>query len=183
MGDFLEWDLFLDIETTGLISKDKIILISLQNGINGNHEKLLSWESNEKAILEVLLQRISAFPSSGNKKPQIIGYNTLKFDIPFIICRCIFHKILYYSELYKIFYRDCWHIDLLQVFMSRNNFYYQKWNNVLKAYGFPATKGSGSDIPEWYKNKEYDKILTYVDSEFKHMPDIFSRMKFGDFRI
>jgi len=180
---FLEWDLFLDIETTGLKSKDKIILISLQNGINGNHEKLLSWESNEKAILEELFQRISAFPSSGNKQPRIIGYNTLKFDIPFIICRCIFHKILYYSELYRIFYRDCWHIDLLQIFMSRNNFYYQKWNNILKAYGFPATKGSGSDVPEWYMNQEYDKILTYVDSEFKHLPVIFSRMKSGDFRI
>ncbi len=179
----MEWDLFLDIETTGLDSKDEIVLISLQNGLNGNHEKLLSWESNEETILKDLLQRISAFPISGNNKPQIIGYNTLKFDIPLIISRCIFHKILYYSELYKIFYRDCWHIDLLQVFMSRNNFYYQKWNNILKAYSFPATIGSGGDIPEWYKNQEYDKILTYVDSEFKYMPAIFYRLKSGEFCI
>ncbi len=179
----MERDFFLDIETTGLKSKDKIVLISLQNGINGKHEKFLSWQSNEKAILEELIKRICAFPSSGNLKPQIIGYNTLSFDIPFIICRCIFHKILYYSELYKTFYRDCWHIDLLQIFTSRNNFYNQKWNNILKAYGFPATKGSGRDVPNWFLNQEYDKILTYVDSEFKHMPAIFGRLKLGDYRI
>ncbi|MGC9781338.1 MAG: ribonuclease H-like domain-containing protein [Candidatus Heimdallarchaeota archaeon] len=179
----MQWDLFLDIETTGLKSNNEIVLVSLQNGINGEHEMLLSWESNEKEILEELLLRISNFPLIGNNKPQIIGYNSLKFDIPFIICRCIYHKILPYNELYKIFYRNCWHIDLLQVFMSRNNFYYQKWNNILKAYGFPATKGSGSNIPEWYNNKEYDKILKYVDSEFKHMPYIYSRIKLGDFRI
>ena len=183
MGDFLQWDLFLDIETTGLNSNNEIVLISMQNGIDAKHEMLLSWESNEKEILKEFIKRITNFPSIGNKKLQIIGYNTLKFDIPLIICRCIFHDILQYNELYKLFYRDCWQIDLLQVFMSRNNFYYQKWNNILIAYGFPATKGSGSDIPGWFNNKEYDKILSYVESEFKYMPYIFSRIKSGDFRI
>ncbi|MBN1328498.1 MAG: ribonuclease H-like domain-containing protein [Candidatus Heimdallarchaeota archaeon] len=179
----MERELFLDIETTGLESKDEIVLINLQNGFDGSHEKFLSWESSEKEILEELLQKIQAFPTSGNNKLQMIGYNTLCFDIPFIINRCIFHKIRYFSELYKIFYLDCWQIDLLQVFMSRNNFYYLNWNIILKTYGLPETKGSGREIPNWYKNKEYDKILTYVDSEFKHLPSIYYKVKSGDFRF
>ena len=183
MGDELQWDLFIDIETTGLSCSNEIILINFQDGIEGSHEMLLSWETSEKGMLNELILRIGRVPSIYKRHLHCIGFNSLKFDIPFLFYRCIYHKILSPEELYRILFKDFWHYDLLQILLSKNNFQYFNWNKVLNAYGYPETKGKGRDIPNWYKNRDYTKIKTYAKSEFVPMSKIYKRIKAGDLRI
>jgi DNA polymerase elongation subunit (family B) len=73
---------YIDIETLGLDpEKDRIIYIGLKCSITGKY--FLITDKDEKKLLEKFVKWLK------NNKPEILsGYNSLQFDIPFIIKRC-----------------------------------------------------------------------------------------------
>jgi len=150
---------YFDIETTGLNpEQDKIISIQIQELDRNTGEKigeliiLKEWESSEKEILEEFIygSRILEYPF--NFIP--VGYN-LGFEHNFLVARTKINNLPPIDILNNPF------VDLrsIGVLMNRGEF---KGSGLHKITG---KKSDGSVLPDWYKNKEFEKILDYVKSE------------------
>ena len=121
---------FLDIETTGLDYRvDSIISIQLKVG-NNPPEILPSWESSEIAIIRTLIARLQALQEK--EFTVCVGFNTLTFDIPFIVSRCIHLELLFPSEAFKIFYNNPTYFII--------NIYGSCFTVVLMSCYFPSEK-------------------------------------------
>ena len=179
---------YFDIETTGLDpKKDKIITIQYQE-LDRNSGKaigdltiLKEWESSEKAIVEKFIKDSKI---SGNYDFDFIptGYN-LGFEHNFFKERTPLLSINPLDILSKPF------IDLrsIGVLMNKGEF---------KGSGLDKITGKETDgklIPEWYRNKEYSRIVRYVENEaksfiefnawlYKEMPGLLYKFK-GEFGL
>lgn len=173
---------YFDIETTGLDpEKDKIISIQIQELDRNTGEKigdliiLKEWESSEREILEDFIVGSGILNYPFNFIP--VGYN-LGFEHNFLVARTRLHKLPEIDILNNPF------VDLrsIGVLMNKGEF---KGSGLDKITG---KKSDGSVLPDWYKNKEYDKILDYVKLEadefiklnvwlYKKMPEILSEYK------
>lgn len=174
---------YLDIETTGLDpKKDKIITIQYQQldietgKAIGDLILLKEWESSEKEIIREFIIKtkiMDEYPFSFVP----IGYN-LRFEHNFLKIRSKIHSLLEIDILDKPF------IDLraIGVLMNKGQF---KGSGLDKITG---KKNTGMNIPLWYENKEYDKILEYIKDEtqefikfnswlYKELPELHKRFK------
>ena len=168
---------FLDIETTGLnYNEHEIVTIQLQED-NNLCEIYKIWESSEKEILEALMSRLLEIQKKGFS--WCVGFNSLTFDIPFLISRCSFHNIETSIKLLEIFYRRLAHVDLRQILLPEHKWQFKglDWDYVLQLYGYPPKKGSGSQIPIWFKEGEYQKIIDYIKSEFPPLVEIYWKIR------
>ena len=151
---------YFDIETSGLdYAEDKIISIQLQEldrntgRANGSLIVLKEWESSEKEILRKFIEItniLNAYPFTFIP----VGYN-LRFEHNFLKARTKINAIPEVDILNNPF------IDLraIGILMNKGEF---KGSGLDKITGKVA---DGSNIPLWYANKEYNKILSYVENE------------------
>ncbi|MFA5929691.1 MAG: ribonuclease H-like domain-containing protein [Candidatus Micrarchaeia archaeon] len=178
MGNF-----YFDIETTGLDpKKDKIITVQYQPLDRNTGEAmgdliiLKEWESSERDMLDKLL-RESGIADKYPFKFIPTGYN-LGFEHNFLKERTALHGFTPIDILNKPF------IDLraIGILMNRGEF---KGSGLDKISGKPT---NGSQLPIWYKNCEYDKIVDYIETEakefiklnswlYKEMPIFLERLK------
>jgi len=157
MGNF-----YLDIETTGLNPEtDKIISIQFQElerntGLaKGELIILKAWESSEKEILSEFLKK-SQITDSYPFTFIPVGFN-LGFEHNFLRTR------LEKNDLPVVDILDKPSIDLraIGILMNHGEF---KGSGLDK---ITNKKSNGSSIPQWYLNKEYDKIIDYIENETK----------------
>lgn len=151
---------YLDIETTGLDpEKDKIISIQLQplgrysGQAAGALVVLKEWESSEKEILEKFIAITNIFSEDAFAFVPV-GYN-LRFEHNFLKKRTEINNLPLLDILNHPF------IDLRSVGILMNN-------GQFKDSGLDKITGkssSGKNIPLWYQNKEYDKIISYIENE------------------
>ena len=178
MGNF-----YLDIETSGLDPKrDKIITIQYQELHRSTGEAigpliiLKEWESSERDIIEKFSQE-SRITDDYPFTFVPIGYN-LGFEHNFLKERTAIHSLNPIDVLNKPF------IDLraVGVIMNKGEF---KGSGLDKITGKPT---GGGQIPVWYKNREYGKIVEYIEIEarefiklntwlYKELPDFLERFK------
>ncbi|MEK6982488.1 MAG: ribonuclease H-like domain-containing protein [Candidatus Micrarchaeota archaeon] len=151
---------YLDIETTGLdCKKDKIITIQYQrldsrSGLpNGDLHILKEWESSEKEIIQKFSVD-SGILSSNPFSFVSVGFN-LKFEHNFLNARSKLHALNEIDILSKPF------LDLHSCAVIMNNGAF-KDSGLDKITNKPH---SGSPIPKLYENKEYDKIIKYIEIE------------------
>ena len=147
------------METTGInFHKDEIITIQWQElGFTGEPigelTILKNWESSEKDILETFLPKIQSNPFSfilvGKNlmfdfcflSQKLNKYNLFEFDFS-----CLYSRIL---------------IDLKPLLIIMNKGRVAGYNKII-----PQTNPiSGDQIPQLFKNKEYAKILGYIEDE------------------
>ncbi len=151
---------YLDIETTGLApQKDKIITIQYMEVHRNTAEAigplkiLKEWESSERDILQKFLRdsRITD-PYPFSFVP--LGYN-LGFEHNFLRERCATYGLPAVDILNNPF------IDLRAcgIIMNKGEF---KGSGLDHITGKPH---DGSAIPGWYQNKEYGRIVDYVETE------------------
>lgn len=168
---------YFDIETTGLDpERDKIISIQIQELDRNTGDKiedlivLKEWESSEKEILEQFIEGSGVLDYPFNFIP--VGYN-LGFEHSFLITKTRLYNLPEIDILNNPF------VDLrsIGILMNRGEF---KGSGLDRITG---KKSDGSILPDWYQNKEYDKILDYVESEanefiklnkwlYKKMPEL-----------
>lgn len=174
---------YFDIETTGLdAKKNKIITIQYQeldratgNAV-GKLVILKEWESSEREILEKFIRETKI---AGNYDFDFIptGYN-LGFEHNFLKERTAVHSLNPLDILSKPF------LDLraFGIIMNKGEF---KGSGLDRITG---KKTDGSQIPKWYENKEYAKIVDYIENEaksfielntwlYKEMPACLERFK------
>jgi len=157
MGNF-----YFDIETTGLDPrKEKIITIQYQEldrstgKAIGDLIILKEWESSEREILEKFVKD-TKIDSDYAFDFIPTGYN-LGFEHNFLRERTAKHSINPLDILSKPF------IDLraMGILMNKGEF---KGSGLDKITG---KETNGSLIPVWYANKEYSRIIRYIENETK----------------
>jgi len=155
-----------DIETTGLDPyKSKVILIGLKRG-----SKIIQWMIWK--IKDEAEMIISAIKEILNIDETIVGYNNLKFDVPYMLKRL---DILGKNnpEYWKIHYKK-W-FDLYQ-YLGND---YRSLSLWIKKAGikqkYPHLKGR--DMPIYYQNKEYDKIIKHNIDDLETCEKLFYFLK------
>ncbi|MFH1258100.1 MAG: ribonuclease H-like domain-containing protein, partial [Candidatus Micrarchaeota archaeon] len=174
---------YLDIETTGLDEKkEQIITIQFQElGRNtgkavGPLRILKAWESSEKQILEQFIEE-SHILGTNDWAFISTGFN-LKFEHKFLLERTKVNKLPQIDILIKPF------IDLraFAIVMNKGEFY---GSGLDKITNKPT---NGKLIPEWFKDKQYAKIIDYIEGEakafvqwnawlYQEMPEVLEKFK------
>ena len=160
---------YLDLESSGLDpEEDKILTLQYQpldkeGNPDGNLIILKEWEIGEEEIIKRFLYIF--------KKWEFIpvGMN-LSFDFRFLLAKIEKYtgKVIDYDELSNIPHLD---IKPILVLMNGGNFKGAKLSN------FTSKGQNGIAIPEYYKNKEYDKIINYVEKEADEFIKFYKYLK------
>ena len=131
---------------------------------------LKEWEENEEKILKKFYNFIK-IKLPDDKHFKFIGFNCTKFDLTYLLGRLELYEIDTKEEIYEYLFRLPHVIDLGQLdqIISKNRFKEIMNINQKEANNFfdiPLKKGSGKDVTKYNLNKEYDKILEYINDEF-----------------
>lgn len=150
---------YLDIETTGLDPEiDQIITIQYQKISVTTGEAigpltiLSSWEYSEEIIVkEIAVSLLDDYP--WNFVP--VG-NNLTFEFKFLS-----NKIQKYlnKKIDVEYFVTRPHIDLKSVMILANSGKFKGCHLIL------GKQGSGSSVPTWYLNGEYQNIIKYIEDE------------------
>lgn len=174
---------YFDIETTGLDpKKNKIITIQYQELDRNTGEAvgelviLREWELTERVILEKFIAD-SKIASSYDFDFIPTGYN-LGFEHNFLKERTALHSLNPLDILSKPF------IDLraFGIIMNHGEF---KGSGLDKLTG---KETSGRNVPVWYQNRDFDRIIKYIENEtksfiefnawlYREMPDCLEKFK------
>ncbi len=184
--------LFLDIETfvdeinkkSGLspfFSESKIISIAFNyyNQFILTDKNIIpptilkEWESSEEEIIKKFYNFIKNKVQS-DPHIKLVGFNLIKFDLPYLLFRIVHYKIDEPKNIYEILFTRPHHIDLAQIGMTtsqrmkiRKEFYNVNQKEINKFFGLPVKEGSGVMLSSYYRNGEYDKITNYIKQEFQ----------------
>jgi DNA polymerase elongation subunit (family B) len=174
--------LFFDIETFSEESKFrfddptlKIISIQYKDSFQGNLTILKEWESDEKTILKIFYSFLK-----GLKKQniiQIIGHNILRFDIPLLLHRMTQQEIDSPHSLLN-FFHETFTVDTIQCLFPLNRCQFKGLNaeNLAKILDIRAPKYRVEQIPEFYRNKNYDKIEEHVIADIEFIEDLWQTL-------
>ena len=147
----------LDIETLGLDPfRNRIIAI----GFKTAKKYLIKISENEAELLEWFWDF--------SKDKYIIGWNILKFDIPFLRTRSLIRNIKIHTLRV---------LDIFRELFSDNP---QKWHSLSEVaealFGKPKPNTS-QIVSEAYLNKNYRIIENYLKKDLELTYKIFDRMK------
>ncbi len=133
-----------DIETTGLDPyKSKIVLIGIKR--KGRIKQWKLWEvSDELVVIKRCLWDLAKVP---DYEETIVGYNNLKFDVPFVTVRLtVLDKMT--TEIHRTLYSKKW-LDLYQ-YLGND---YRRLSTWLKRFGIKGRYEEirGSRVPKLYE--------------------------------
>lgn len=158
-----------DIETTGLNPyNNKVILIGWKK--RGKIKQLKLWEYGDEA--KMILDAIKEIEELDEYNDTIVGYNNLKFDVPFLLKRLeILGKM---DQKHWAIFRKKW-FDLYQ-FLGND---LRALNIWLKRLGiereYPQLKGR--EIPEYFERKEYKKIEKHNIDDLNSSEKLFLKLR------
>jgi uncharacterized protein YprB with RNaseH-like and TPR domain len=157
---------FFDIETTGLNPHENAVtLIGLKS--DGRINLWKTWESRgERTTI------VSALAEVKGVGGTIVGFNNLKFDVPFMIKRLenFGHSSV---ELWSL-YNKKW-FDLYQYL--GDDFRSQKYWLDKAGIKEEHPELRGRDMPDCFKNKEYSKIEQHLISDLNMSETLFAFLK------
>jgi DNA polymerase elongation subunit (family B) len=173
---------YLDIETYSPGDEpkfdDKVILIYYKEELGGNFDILFrEWETNEKIILQkfynVFRDRVTS-----EKTVTLIGWNLVRFDIPFLVYRLFFHGIDSLNNILEIFRKAYWR-DLRQCLLPFNKYSFKGLSEeeVAKKFKIELPKYSNKEIKIFYEKGEYEKIEEHAISEMKFLSFLALKMR------
>jgi len=129
------------------------------------------WDSDEKEMLSGFYDLIKEIQRKDNYM-KFVGFNILKFDLPYLFGRMKLLGIANEKELYQMFFNK-FNLDMYQLsslISKETSKYEQLWPvNHKKTSEFlklQIKEGEGIYCSEFYDKKEFDKILDYCSSEF-----------------
>jgi DNA polymerase elongation subunit (family B) len=167
--------IFLDIETYSPGHRptynDKVIAIAYKQE-GGPITVLKEWESDEKQILNQFLEEIQRID-----RPNIIGHNILRFDLPVIINRASFHNIADTGDLMHLLL-DAYPIDTIQTLLPQNNFYFKGIGlaDCAKRIGVETKTCPSSEILTKYQEGDHEAITEHVTEDVLTTEKLFNTL-------
>ena len=159
-------DFIFDIETTGLNScEDRIVCISLKNLETKN---LITFIDIDEGKV------ISEFWNSIREKiPNLIGFNSDSFDIPFLIKRSLINRV----KICKFESLD------LRKLANGFSYSYDKFekgslNFWAKTTGMKEKAENGDMILHYFFNHEYEKIKAHVENDIEITEKLYDLIKY-----
>lgn len=145
-------------------------------GCNINGFDLVFYKKSEYNILKDFSKMLYKF---NNQKIKLITFNGKKFDIPFIIFRCIINEINLPFKLETKRYYTNLHFDIFEVL---TNFYQTQTFFTLKDYCKIFNiknddKDNGKDVYSLYIQKEFESIKNHCISDVKCTKEIYEKIK------
>lgn len=174
-------DIFFDIETYSVTRKprldDEVIAIAYKVQ-SGPVEVLKSWEIGEEKAIRRFMDETLTQPY-----PTLIGHNVLRFDTPVLVNRAALHKIGSVEELMQQLINNPYYIDLLQVLLPTNNFWFKGLRMVdcSRRLGYEHKTCDGSEIAALYEQKEYDKISAHIIEDVEANERLYRSLRDGSF--
>ena len=169
---------YLDIETYSPEKEprfeDRVILIGLK--IKKDVMLLKEWESSEKNILSqfynFLKDRVE------KETVTLIGWNLVRFDIPFLTYRIWKRNIDSLVNIFEVFRKTYWR-DLRQCLLPFNEYRFRglSEDEIAKKFGIKPPTYSNKEISYFYKNRMFGKIEEHIISEFKFLSDLSWKMR------
>ncbi len=185
--------LYLDIETLSLGEEpsvdDKVIAIGVS--VDGKKMFWKEWDAGEKELINQFYKFLESLTSK-ERTVWIIGFNILKFDIPILIYKVLKFGLRGYSEIFELWH-NCYIEDERQILLPFNDFRFKHLSaeDVHRALEkifeeeikegqirIRKIKHSGSEIPEFYKRSEFEKILEHLSSDLDFLADLHYLLKF-----
>ncbi|MEM2704313.1 MAG: ribonuclease H-like domain-containing protein [candidate division WOR-3 bacterium] len=172
---------YLDIETYSPGEKprvgDKVILIYYKEELDGNLNMLSKeWEEGEDTILQKFYDMLKDKTAKGTV--TLIGWNFVRFDIPFLTCRLFFHKIDSLDDILETF-RRAYFIDLRQCLLPFNKYRFKGLSEeeIAKKFKIEPPKYSNKKVKIFYEKGEYKKIEEHAISEMKFLSNLAWKMR------
>jgi len=159
-----------DIETLGLDAfHHPIVLIGLKSG--GKIKQWKLWE--EKDELTMIFECFKALEKIPSHE-TIIGYNNLKFDVPYIVTRLQVHS-KWTPDLWELLYRNRKWLDLYQ-FLGND---YRRMDLWLEKLGIKKRYKDirGGDMPIHYKNKQYKLIEQHNSDDLETSEQLYLKLQ------
>lgn len=129
------------------------------------------WDSDEKEILTEFYNLVKNIEKKDNYL-KFVGFNILKFDLPYLFGRMKVLGIADEKELHKTIFNK-FNIDMYQLssIVSEETLKHEQlWatnhKKVSEFLKLQIKEGEGIYCSEFYDKKEFDKIIDYCFSEF-----------------
>jgi len=152
--------IFFDIETyspdTAQRPKfnEKIITIAYK-AENSDISILKEWELGEKNTIKRFIDKIIR-----TDRPNLVGHNILRFDIPVLISRSFENGLGSLNELMTLFL-ESYSIDTIQCLLPANNLYFSGLGlrSCAGYLGIEMNGCPGSEIKDHYEKGNYEAIV------------------------
>lgn len=143
---------------------------------------------DEKELLTNFNILVNMFSRSVNKNTTYLcGHNIKFFDVPMIFKRMIYHNIHPAQEL-NTFGKKPWdmkYVDTMDVWKAFGENLSSSLNSFALFLGIPTKKDSALNLPKYFKDKDFDKIVSYcehdVDIVFKIISHLSENLMQYDF--
>ena len=159
-----------DIETLGLDAfQDQIVLIGMKV-----EDKVKQWKLwKEKDELSMIFKCLKTFEEIPLFE-IIVGYNNLKFDVPFIATRLSVHG-KWSHDLWELLYRERKWFDLYQ-FLGND---FRRMSYWLEKLGIKREYEDiiGRDIPKFFAKKEYKKIEQHNKDDLETSEKLYLKLQ------
>ncbi len=147
--------IFVDIETTGLNPyHSKLITAQLMDGRNVYIWK--EWEIGEGPAIKGLLEHLRTKP----RNLEVVGYNVLAFDLPFIVGRLALANEMGES-VHQLLHSRKW-LDLYHLLGG-------DWRSMdywIARHGIKRTcPYTGKDVPSLYDQRRYSDIVAHAEED------------------
>jgi len=153
-----------DIETTGIDPFDKKARVTVIGACENGTIKSF-FHLQEKKLLQTFIDYVEE-----NKIALWTGYNINEFDIPYIVFRCLKHKMnLKGKHIMTLRYgADKWNnpyrTDTAPLFKKGFN-KFRKLQEVLSFLNLPLKTGTGVEAITLWEQKKYDELKAYVEND------------------
>lgn len=143
---------------------------------------LKEWERSEKDTLEEFygfvkdrVDKEMVINDAGKEMTRLkmVGFNILKYDLPYLFGRMEQLKIADKKELFYYLFVMPYAIDLYYMtpmVSQKTHEYKQLWGigqkEVNKFFGLQVKEGRGDELSRFYDVKDYDRIMKYCTEEF-----------------
>ena len=132
---------------------------------------LKEWEADEKKILQQFYDFLKHAQAS-DPYVKIIGFNILKFDLPYLFGRMKHHALASDEQLHTLLFNPV-SVDLFQMsptVSEKTLKHEQLWGVNHKAvssfFNLQVKEGTGLDCSRYYDAQRYDLIMKYCTEEF-----------------
>ncbi|MFX0210137.1 MAG: ribonuclease H-like domain-containing protein [Candidatus Hodarchaeota archaeon] len=152
--------IFFDIETYSPDTtqrpqfNEKIITIAYKTE-NSDIIILKEWELGEKEVIKRFIDKIVR-----TDRPNLVGHNILRFDIPVLISRSLENGLGSLNDLMTLFL-ESYPIDTIQCLLPANRLYFSGLGlrNCADYLGLVMNGCHSTEIKEHYENGNYEAII------------------------